>query len=62
MSVLTLILIILLVVAVFGTGPWFGYSRGWGYGPMGGLVGILLLIMLVLFLTGNLGGAHVTTH
>lgn len=55
MSILTLILIVLLIAAFAGSGPWFGYSRGWGYGPMS-IVGVLLLILIVLALTGHLGG------
>lgn len=46
-----LILLILLIVLVF-TGPWYPYSRSWGYGPSGGL----LLIMLVLLLLYMFGG------
>ncbi|OZA91579.1 MAG: DUF3309 domain-containing protein, partial [Rhizobiales bacterium 39-66-18] len=33
--------------------PTWGYSRSWGYGP-GGIVGVLLIIVVVLALTGRL--------
>jgi hypothetical protein len=46
------ILIILLVLALLGAFPRWGYSRGWGYGPSG-IAGVLLIIVLVLALTGN---------
>lgn len=45
------ILVILLILAVLGGG--FGYSRGWGYYGWSPL-GLILLIILVLWLTGNL--------
>lgn len=61
MSLLTLLLIVLLIAAVMGAGPWYGWNRNWGYGPMGGIVGLILLVLLILFLTGHLGGVHVTT-
>jgi hypothetical protein len=46
------ILIVVLILALIGALPRWGYSRGWGYGP-GGIVGVLLLIVIVLALTGN---------
>lgn len=48
------ILLILLLLLLFGggiTAPTYGYSRGWGWGPFGGIVGLLLLL-LVLHLLG----------
>lgn len=47
------ILVILLVLALVGAIPTWGYSSGWGYGPSGG-VGLVLLIVLVLVLTGTI--------
>jgi len=47
------ILIILLILAVLGSLPRWGYSRGWGYYPSGGL-GLVLLIIVVLVLIGRL--------
>ena len=46
------ILIVVLILALIGALPRWGYSRGWGYGP-GGIVGVILLIVIVLALTGN---------
>ena len=47
------VLIILLVLALLGSVPTWGHSRDWGYGPSGGL-GIVLLIVIILLLTGRL--------
>jgi hypothetical protein len=50
---LYLVILILLIVLLFGTGPWYPYSRSWGYQPMG-VVGILLILLLVLLIAGAL--------
>jgi Protein of unknown function (DUF3309) len=47
------ILLILLVLLVVGALPTWPYSNGWGYYPSGGL-GLVLLIVLVLALTGRM--------
>jgi hypothetical protein len=47
------ILIIILVLLLIGALPTWGYSRGWGYFPSGGL-GLILLIVLVLLLMGRI--------
>ena len=47
------ILIILLVLVLIGSLPTWGYSRGWGYGPTGGL-GLILLIIIILVLMGRI--------
>ena len=52
MSLVTIILIVLLLLLV-GAIPAWPHSRGWGYGPSGGL-GLVVLILLVLLLTGRL--------
>jgi hypothetical protein len=49
MSLLLLIIVILLLV---GALPNFGY-HSYGYAPSG-LLGVLVLILLVMFLTGRL--------
>ena len=49
---LTLLLLVFLIVALFGALPRWPYSRDWGYFPSGGL-GIVLLIVLVLMLLGH---------
>ncbi|MFZ2404612.1 MAG: DUF3309 family protein [Methylobacter sp.] len=50
MSLGTILLIILILMLV-GVIPAWPHSRGWGYGPSGGL-GLLLIILLVLVLLG----------
>jgi len=44
-----LILLVLLIILLLGAIPAWPYSRGWGYGPSGG-VGLLLLIVIILLL------------
>ena len=46
------ILIVLLILFLVGALPTWGHSRNWGYAPSGGL-GLVLLIVLILVLTGN---------
>jgi len=48
-----LILLIILVLALVGAFPTWPHSRGWGYGPSGGL-GLILVIILILFLLGRI--------
>jgi hypothetical protein len=47
------ILIIILILALVGIIPVWPHSRAWGYGPSGA-VGLVVLILLILFLTGRL--------
>ncbi len=47
------ILFIVLILLLIGAIPAWPHSRGWGYGPSGG-VGLLLVILLVLFLMGKI--------
>jgi Protein of unknown function (DUF3309) len=47
------ILIILLILMLVGAFPRWGYSSGWGYGPSG-LVGVLVIVVLVLALSGRM--------
>lgn len=47
------ILIVILVLVLIGVFPAWPHSANWGYFPSGGL-GILLLIVIVLLLTGRL--------
>ena len=49
---LGLILLIVVVLLLLGAVPAWPHSRGWGYGPSGGL-GLVLLILLILLLTGS---------
>jgi hypothetical protein len=46
---LGLILIIVLVLALIGAVPRYGYNRSWGYAPSGG-VGLILAIVIILVL------------
>jgi len=47
------ILLIILILLLIGAIPTWPYSRGWGYGPSGGL-GVVLLILIILLLTGRI--------
>jgi uncharacterized protein DUF3309 len=47
------ILIVLLVLMLIGATPAWPYSRNWGYFPSGGL-GLVLLVVVILLLTGRL--------
>jgi hypothetical protein len=48
-----LILLIIVILLLAGALPTWGHSRNWGYGPSGGL-GLVVIILLVLVLTGRL--------
>lgn len=47
------ILLIVIVLMLIGSVPAWPHSRGWGYGPSGGL-GLVLVILVVLVLMGLL--------
>ncbi|MBK1881350.1 DUF3309 domain-containing protein [Luteolibacter pohnpeiensis] len=47
------ILLLIVVFALLGALPTWGYSRRWGYGPSGG-IGLLLLVLIILALLGKL--------
>ena len=47
------ILIVFAVLLLVGALPSWPHSRSWGYYPSGGM-GIIVLILLVLLLTGRL--------
>lgn len=47
------ILIVVLILALIGGLPTWGYSRSWGYGPSG-LLGTIVVILLILWLLGRL--------
>ena len=47
------ILLIVLILLLVGAIPAWPHSRGWGYGPSGGL-GLVLLIVVVLLLMGRI--------
>ncbi len=46
------IVLIVLVLMLVGAVPAWPHSRGWGYGPSGGL-GLLVLVLIVLLLMGR---------
>jgi len=50
---LSTILLIVLLIALIGALPTWGYSRSWGYYPSGGL-GLIVVVLLVLLLMGVL--------
>lgn len=50
MSTILLVILILLLIGAFPAWP---YSRGWGYGPTGGL-GLVLIILIILLLMGRI--------
>ena len=47
------VLIVILVLLVLGALPTWPHSKSWGYYPSGAL-GLILLILLILFLTGRM--------
>ena len=50
--------IAIVIILLGGGGAFYGRGAGWGGAHYGGLLGLILLILLVLFLTGNLGTVH----
>ena len=48
-----LLLLIILILALIGVLPAWPHSRGWGYGPTGG-VGLVVVILIVLLLLGRI--------
>jgi len=47
------VLLVVLILLLIGAAPVWPYSANWGYYPSGGL-GLVLLIVLILALTGRL--------
>jgi hypothetical protein len=50
---LSLILLIVVVLLLIGAVPAWPHSRSWGYAPSG-VLGLVLVIVIILFLTGRL--------
>lgn len=46
-------LLIVLILALIGALPTWGYSRSWGYYPSGG-VGLIVIILIILLLMGRI--------
>jgi len=47
------ILLIIVILLLIGVIPSWPHSRGWGYGPSGG-IGLVLLVLVVLLLMGKI--------
>ena len=47
------ILLIILILILIGAIPTWPHSRGWGYGPSGG-IGLVLVVLIVLLLMGKI--------
>ena len=47
------ILLVILILMLLGVIPVWPHSRGWGYGPSGGL-GLILIILLILLVLGRI--------
>ena len=47
------ILLVILILLLVGALPTWPHSQSWGYAPSGGL-GLVLLILVILWLTGRL--------
>lgn len=50
---LSLLLLIIVVLLLIGAVPAWPHSRNWGYAPSG-ILGIVLVVVLILLLTGRL--------
>jgi hypothetical protein len=54
-----IVLIVVLVLLFGGGGAYYGRGAGWGtphYG--GGMLGLVLIVLLILWVTGNVGGGR----
>ena len=47
------LLLVCLVLVLFGVIPGWPHSKSWGYAP-GGVVGLLLVVVVIMLVTGNL--------
>jgi hypothetical protein len=56
LQTILIVLLILFLLGGIGTLPVWSHSRNFGYGPVGGIsvMGVLLLVLLVMALTGRL--------
>jgi uncharacterized protein DUF3309 len=50
---MSVILVIILILMIFGASPVWPHSANWGYGPSGGL-GFILVVILILILLGRI--------
>lgn len=44
------IILILIILLLLGALPAWPHSRAWGYGPSGGLLVLLLIVLVLMFL------------
>ena len=49
---LSTILLVVMILLLVGAIPSWRHSRGWGYGPSG-ILGVVLVVVLILTLTGR---------
>lgn len=49
----SLVLVIVLIVVLLAVLPTWPYSGGWGYYPSG-IIGLIVLVLLIMALTGRL--------
>lgn len=55
MTLGTILLIVLIIILVGGVGPWSPRGVGYGFGaPVIGVLGVLLIILAILEITGRL--------
>ena len=47
------VLLIVLILLLIGAIPSWPHSRGWGYGPSGGL-GLVVMVVLIFLLMGKI--------
>ncbi len=47
------ILLIILILMLIGAVPAWPHSKGWGYGPTGGL-GLVVIVIVILLLMGRI--------
>lgn len=47
---MNIIVLLLVLIVLGGVGPWWPHSQAWGYGPVGGLGGILVLLLVLRLL------------
>ena len=49
---LSTVLLVVLILLLVGAIPSWPHSRSWGYGPSG-ILGVVLIVVLILALTGR---------
>ena len=50
MGLLEILLLVFLVLLLFGALPVYPYSRSWGYGPSGGLLTVLVIVLILVLI------------